>query len=108
SGTELATMQAFLEGGGRLDVLGEIFAAQVLAAYAAFTPTGTVVPDNFATFDGFLQDRFGFAVLNGGAALDPLGAGIEIAGVTGSVVGDDVRGRRAPALRGRRGTSPPD
>ena len=85
-------------------MLGEIFGAQALAAYTAFTPTGTVVPDNFATFDSFLQDRFGFAVLNGGAALDPLGAGIEIAGVTGSVIGDGIAGRLGPSLFGGRDT----
>jgi len=55
-------------------------------------------------FDGFLQDRFGFAVLNGGAALDPLGAGIEIAGVTGSVIGDGIAGRLGPSLFGGRDT----
>jgi hypothetical protein len=104
SGTELATMQAYLDGGGRLDVDGEIFAAQVLAAYASFAPTGTVVPNHFATFDTFLQDRFGFAVLNGGAALDPLGGGLDITGVPGDPIGDGISGTLEPSLIGGRDT----
>ena len=73
SSTELKTMRTYLDGGGRLDVLGQIFAEQVIFAFAAFPPTGTVVPDNFATADAFLQDRFGIDVVNGGIALDQVG-----------------------------------
>ena len=97
-------MRTYLDGGGRLDVLGQIFAEQVVLAFAAFPPTGTVVPDNFATADAFLQNRFGIAVANGGVAIDPVGGGIAIQGVGGDPIGDGVTGTLTPSFFGGRDT----
>jgi subtilisin family serine protease len=105
SSTELATMRTYLDGGGRLDVLGQIFAGQVGGYYASFTPTGTVVPDTFATVDAFLRDRFGIDVANGGFAIDPApGQGVAIQGVTGDQIGDGIIGTLAPSFLGARDT----
>lgn len=104
SSTELTTMRTFLDGGGRLDVLGQIFAEQVIFAYLAFPPTGTAVPDTFATADAFLQDRFGIDVVNGGLAVDPTGGGVAIQGVPGDPIGDGVTGTLAPSFFGGRDT----
>src|SRR5207302_1023598 len=78
SSTQRGTMRAYLSGGGRLDVLGQIFADQVVLAVAAPPPTGTVVRDDYATADAFLVGRFGIDVLNDGVALDPAGGGLPI------------------------------
>ncbi|MEA2500716.1 MAG: minor extracellular serine protease Vpr, partial [Actinomycetota bacterium] len=104
SSTELATMRTYLDGGGRLDVLGQIFAEQVILQFSALTPTGTVVPDNFATADAFLQDRFGIDVVNGGVAIDPVGGGLPIQGMIGDPVGSGVTGTLVPSFFGFRDT----
>ncbi|HMC05140.1 MAG TPA: hypothetical protein VKJ83_06680, partial [Actinomycetota bacterium] len=104
SSTELETMRTYLEGGGRLDVLGQIFAEQVVLAFAALPPTGTVVPDDFATANAFLQDRFGIDVLNDGVALDPAGGGLAIQGLGGDPIGNGVGGTLAPSFFGGRDT----
>ncbi|TMK53363.1 MAG: PKD domain-containing protein [Actinobacteria bacterium] len=104
SSTELETMRAYLDGGGRLDVFGQIFAEQVVLAFAALPPTGTVVPDDFATADAFLQDRFGIDVLNDGVALDPAGGGLPIQGLGGDPIGNGIAGTLAPSFFGGRDT----
>jgi subtilisin family serine protease len=104
SSTELSTMRTYLDGGGRLDVLGQTFADEVILQFSAFTPTGTVVPDNFATADAFLQDRFGIDVVNGGVAIDPIGGGLPIQGMTGDPVGSGVSGTLAPSFASFRDT----
>jgi hypothetical protein len=97
-------MRAFLASGGRLDVFGQIFPEQVVLAYASLTPTGTVVPDNFATANAFLQDRFGIDVINGGIAVDPAGGGVPVEGLGGDPVGNGVAGTLGPAFFGVRDT----
>jgi hypothetical protein len=99
-------MRTFLDGGGRLDVVGQSFASQVVFIYAAITPTGTVVPDTFATADAFLQDRFGIDVgILGNAAVDPAAdQGVAIQGVAGDPIGDGVTGTLAPSFGGLRDT----
>lgn len=111
SSTELTTMRGYLQSGGRLDVFGQIFAEQAVFAFAAFPPTGTVVPDEFATFDAFLQARFGIDVVLGGVALDPPPAtttspsvGITVRGVNDDVIGDGIAGTLAPSFFGARDT----
>jgi hypothetical protein len=104
SSTELTTMKDFLDGGGRLDAFGQLFAEQVALVYLAFPPTGTVVPDIFSTFDTFLRDRFGIDVTNGGLAVDPSSGGIEISGVPGDPIGEGIAGPLTSAFLGGRDT----
>jgi hypothetical protein len=62
------------------------------------------VPDNFATADAFLQDRFGIDVVNGGVAIDPVGGGLPIQGMVGDPVGSGVTGTLVPSFLGFRDT----
>ena len=75
-----------------------------LVAFAALPPTGTVVPDDFATANAFLQDRFGIDVLNDGVALDPAGGGLAIQGLGGDPIGSGVAGTLGPSFFGGRDT----